>query len=168
MARFFRRPGALSLPRPPRIGRLLAYALAILIPIAIATFQHYVVPHLNIAPFVLLYFGVTLTSWLGGPGPGVVAALISGPIGNYLFELEAHPGWPQGRSVRMTGSKPIRQSSGPDAAGPGLAHSFLMAQSPTLRRPRRPVPGTSSGTHAPTRWQSEIERQRQSLSCQVE
>jgi len=50
-----------------------------------------------------------------------------GPDGNYLFELEAHPGWPQGRSVRMTGSKPICQSSGPDAAGPGLAHSFLMA-----------------------------------------
>jgi hypothetical protein len=91
-----------------------------------------------------------------------------GLTGNYLFELEAHPGWPQGRSVRMTGSQPICQSSGPDAAGLGLAHSFLMAQSPTLRRPRRPVPGTSSGTHALTRWQSEIERRRQSLSCQVE
>jgi hypothetical protein len=38
----------------------------------------------------------------------------------------------------------------------GLAYSFLMAQSPTLRRPRRPVPGTFSGTHSLTRWQSRI------------
>jgi hypothetical protein len=79
-----------------------------------------------------------------------------GLTGTYLFELEAHPGWPQGRSVRITGSKPIPCSSGPDAAGPGLAHSFLMAQSPTLRRPRRPVPGTSSGTHAPTAGNPEL------------
>src|SRR5579863_638933 len=67
--------------------------------------------------------------------------------GIYLFELEAHPGWPQGRSVKMTGSKPIHTSSDPDAASPGLAHSFLMAQSPTLRRPRRPVPATFSQPH---------------------
>jgi signal transduction histidine kinase/CheY-like chemotaxis protein len=75
----------LSLPRPPRIGRPVAYALALFIPVTVAAFQHLVVPHLNIAPFVLLYFGVTLTSWLGGPGPGVVSALVSGPIGNFLF-----------------------------------------------------------------------------------
>jgi two-component system, chemotaxis family, CheB/CheR fusion protein len=80
-----RRLASLSLPRPPRTRRPVAYGLALLVPITVATFQHLILPHLNIAPFVILYFGVTLTSWLGGPGPGVVAALLSGLIGNFLF-----------------------------------------------------------------------------------
>jgi hypothetical protein len=45
----------------------------------------------------------------------------------------------------------VPKSSDSDAAGPGLAHSYLMAQSPTLRRPCWPVPGTFSQAHFPTR-----------------
>jgi hypothetical protein len=41
-----------------------------------------------------------------------------GLAGNYLFELKAHPGWPQGRSLTTTGSKPINVIERPDAARP--------------------------------------------------
>ena len=45
-----------------------------------------------------------------------------GLTGTYLFELKAHPGEPQGRSVMITGSKPI----------------------PTVERPRRGRPWSRS------------------------
>ena len=47
-----------------------------------------------------------------------------GLTGTYLFELEAHPGWPQGRSVTITGSKPISPIERPRRGRP-WSRSFL-------------------------------------------
>ena len=47
-----------------------------------------------------------------------------GLTGTYLFELEAHPGWPQGRSVTTAGSKPINGIERPRRGRP-WSRSFL-------------------------------------------
>ena len=47
-----------------------------------------------------------------------------GLTGTYLFELEAHPGWPQGRSLTTAGSKPIRIIERPRRGRP-WSRSFL-------------------------------------------
>ncbi len=47
-----------------------------------------------------------------------------GLTGTYLFELEAHPGEPQGRSVMITGSKPIPTVEQPRRGQP-WSRSFL-------------------------------------------
>ena len=48
----------------------------------------------------------------------------NGPNGNYLFELEAHAGKPEGWSVKKTGSWPIGQVDRPQE---GTAH-YLIAE----------------------------------------
>jgi PAS domain S-box-containing protein len=47
--------------------------------------QYLVMPDPRLAPFVLLYAAVAITAWLAGPGPGLMAVVIAGALGNFFF-----------------------------------------------------------------------------------
>jgi signal transduction histidine kinase len=75
----------LRIPTPPKITRVQAYALSVLIPVVTGAIQHELLPLVQLVPFILFFLAVFLASWLGGRGPGFVAIGISGAIANYHF-----------------------------------------------------------------------------------
>ncbi len=77
---------------PPRLSPRSAWLLALLLPGGTAAVQALVLPGLTIAPFVLLFLSVTLSAWLGGRGPGLLAVLPAALLGNYLF-IPPHDAW---------------------------------------------------------------------------
>lgn len=64
-----------------------------------------------------------------------------GSSGNYLFELIAQPGGPEGRSDTMTGSWPIRKIELPRNGRP-LGLLFFDNETTVRNRPLRPYPDT--------------------------
>src|SRR5450631_449918 len=68
-----------------------------------------------------------------------------GQNGNYLSELEAQPGGPEGRPHMTAGSKPIRKLGRPQGVRPRSLNSDQCA-SPDLRKTRleHPVPSPVS------------------------
>lgn len=71
--------------RPPRLPSWARYLGALASVGLAAAIQYLLLPEPSIAPFVFLFFGVTLGAWLGGRGPGCVAVLLAAALGNYLF-----------------------------------------------------------------------------------
>ena len=69
----------LKLPAPVR------YGAAPLVAILIGLIQHFLNPRPEVAPFVLFFSGIAVVSGYGGRGPGLLATLLSGAIGNYYF-----------------------------------------------------------------------------------
>ncbi len=69
----------LKLPAPFR------YGAAPVVAILIGLIQHFLNPRPEVAPFVLFFSGIAVVSGYGGRGPGLLATLLSGAIGNYYF-----------------------------------------------------------------------------------
>jgi len=61
------------------------YGVAVASIAAVALIQHFAVPQQDIAPFVLFFSGIALTSVYGGRGPGLLAALLAAATGNCFF-----------------------------------------------------------------------------------
>ncbi len=61
------------------------YGLAVLAIAAVAFIQRFAVPQQDIAPFVLFFAGIAVTSVYGGRGPGLLAALLTALTGNFFF-----------------------------------------------------------------------------------
>ena len=79
----------------------------------------------------------------------MVASRRNGPNGNYLFELEAQPGGPEGRSDTTAGSKPILTIERPRNVRP-LVLPFSWTREPARRRfvPYPVTPLKPPGTHS--------------------
>jgi PAS domain S-box-containing protein len=52
---------------------------------AITAVIAHAIPYPQVAPFLLFYAAIALSSWLGGRGPGFAATLLSGVLANYHF-----------------------------------------------------------------------------------
>lgn len=70
--------------RPPPISTEKAWFFAFLCPVVTTTLQYLLVPRMRVAPFLLSYVALTLVSWLGGIGPGVMATLVAGSLVNHF------------------------------------------------------------------------------------
>jgi len=58
--------------------------------------QHWLVPVVQLVPFILLFLAVFLAAWVGGRGPGFVAIGLGAVLADYHF-LQAHDGWSTSR-----------------------------------------------------------------------
>jgi CheY-like chemotaxis protein/signal transduction histidine kinase len=61
------------------------YGIAVLAIGAVALIQRFAVPQQDIAPFVLFFAGIAITSVYGGRGPGLLAAVLTALTGNFFF-----------------------------------------------------------------------------------
>jgi PAS domain S-box-containing protein len=79
-----------SAPRSGLQRAPVRYALAVATVLAALTLRKLLEPITGTgAPFVLFFGAVAITSLWGGPGPGALAALLSAPLGAYLFVVRA-------------------------------------------------------------------------------
>ena len=63
----------------------VCYGIAVLAIVAVALIQRFTVPQQDLAPFVLFFAGIAITSVYGGRGPGLLAALLAALTGNFFF-----------------------------------------------------------------------------------
>jgi CheY-like chemotaxis protein len=61
------------------------YGLAVSAIAAVAFIQRFAVPQQDIAPFVLFFAGIAITSVYGGRGPGLLATVLAALTGNFFF-----------------------------------------------------------------------------------
>ena len=61
------------------------YGIAVVAIVAVALIQRFAVPQQDIAPFVLFFAGIAITSVYGGRGPGLLAAVLTALTGNFFF-----------------------------------------------------------------------------------
>ncbi len=77
-----RRLGGLQITRPPQVRPLIAYGFAVAVTLLLTALQHALIPFVELVPFILAAF---LAAWVGGKGPGLVAAALSVVIADYHF-----------------------------------------------------------------------------------
>jgi PAS domain S-box-containing protein len=82
---FERRARAPPWLRPPRLSTPIAYASAPAAVLLGTLLQYLPLPEPVIAPFLFFFPCVALASWVAGRPPGLLAALLSALVGNYLF-----------------------------------------------------------------------------------
>jgi signal transduction histidine kinase len=79
------------IPPPPDLPPVAAYALAVLLPLAALALERAFRPWVEHIPFVLFFLVVSLVASIGGPGPGLLAAVTSAACGYTFLTTSSHP-----------------------------------------------------------------------------
>src|SRR5260370_7500775 len=75
----------LRFPAPPQLRAAIGYTVAVGAPVLASLLQLQLRPSINAVPFMLFFFAVIAASWLGGPGPGLLAITCFAVLANVYF-----------------------------------------------------------------------------------
>jgi PAS domain S-box-containing protein len=75
-------PLSLRLPAPPRLGTALGYLAALATPAVLHAAGSVIIPDLEVLPSLLFFPGIVVISYVGGMGPGSLAAVVSALLVN--------------------------------------------------------------------------------------
>jgi two-component system CheB/CheR fusion protein len=114
---------------------MVRYATAPVAAVFSALVQYLVLPQPSVAPFVFFYFGIALTAWIAGRGPGLLSVLLSALLASWMF---LPPYWELSLSrADLTAMLLFAISAGSVALLCALFRDALLQARKTARRLRR-------------------------------